>query len=148
MVLMILWNILQQTSLWDQGSTLTVVRLGIPSSFCCRTTWTSVYGCPLVKSRKSTKQMILEWSFISDWVNRELGSESVNTFDLQCTQSCKFYFFCFFHLCSKRIKSDWRATLDPSMVSLEGVLSVYHDVIPALIMWREGGQQHRMPHFV
>ena len=35
-----------------QGSTLTVVRLGIPSSFCCRTTWIYVYGCPLVKLRK------------------------------------------------------------------------------------------------
>ena len=38
-----------------QGSTLTVVRLGIPSSFCCRTTWTNVHGCPLVKLRKLTK---------------------------------------------------------------------------------------------
>ena len=38
-----------------QGSTLTAVRLGIPSSFCCRTTWTSVYGCPLVKLRKFMK---------------------------------------------------------------------------------------------
>ena len=42
-----------------QGSTLTVVHLGIPSSFCCRTTWTSVYGCPLVKLRKLIK---LAWS--------------------------------------------------------------------------------------
>ena len=34
------------------------------------------------------------------------------------------------------------------MVSLEDVLLVYHDVIPALIMWREGGQQRRRPHYV
>ena len=34
------------------------------------------------------------------------------------------------------------------MVSQEGVLLVYYDVIPALIMWREGGQQRRRPHFV
>ena len=39
----------------SQGSTLTVVRLGIPSSFCCRTTWTYVYGCPIVKLRKLIK---------------------------------------------------------------------------------------------
>ena len=38
-----------------QGSTLTVVRLGIPSLSYCRTTWTSVYGCPLVKFRKLIK---------------------------------------------------------------------------------------------
>ena len=41
----------------------------------------------------------------------------------------------------------WRAALDPSMVNLEGVL-VYYNVISALIMWREGGQQRRRPHFV
>ena len=52
-----------------QGSTLTVVRLGIPSSFCCRTTWTYVYGCPLVKLRKLIKWIILDWSFISNSVN-------------------------------------------------------------------------------
>ena len=40
-----------KVNIW-QGSTLTVVRLGIPSSFCCRTTWIYVYGCPLVKLRK------------------------------------------------------------------------------------------------
>ena len=43
-----------------QGSTLTVVRLGIPSSLCCRTTWTSVYGCPLVKLRKFQNQILIE----------------------------------------------------------------------------------------
>ena len=48
-----------------QGSTLTVVRLGIPSSFCCRTTWTYVYGCPLVKLRKLIKWIILDRPFIS-----------------------------------------------------------------------------------
>ena len=42
----------QSQELVKQGSTLTVVRLGIPSSFCCRTTWIYVYGCPLVKLRK------------------------------------------------------------------------------------------------
>ena len=56
-------------NLWKQGSTLTVVRLGIPSSFCCRTTWTYVYGCPLVKLRKLIKWIIFDRPFISDWVN-------------------------------------------------------------------------------
>ena len=84
-----------------QGSTLTVVRLGIPSLFCCRTTWTSVCGCPLVKLRKLIKWIILDRTFINDWVNRKLGSESINTFDLQCTRSCKYYLF---HFCSKENK--------------------------------------------
>ena len=54
----------------------------------------------------------------------------------------------------KRIKSDWRATLDPSMadliltVSLEGVPLVDYDAMPALTMWWEGGQRRRRPHFV
>ena len=87
-----------------QGSTLTVVRLGIPSSFCCRTTWTYVYGCPLVKVRKLIKWIILDRPFISDWVNRKLRSGSVNnTFDLQWTHSCNFYLF---YLCSKENK-EW-----------------------------------------
>ena len=61
-----------------------------------------------------------------------------NTFSLQCIHSHKFYLF---HLCSKENKDDWRATLDPSMadlllmVSLEGVLLVDYDVMPALTMW-------------
>ena len=50
------WPALLRVSLRiTQGSTLTVVRLGIPSSFCCRTTWICVYGCPLVKLRKLIK---------------------------------------------------------------------------------------------
>ena len=34
------------------------------------------------------------------------------------------------------------------IVSLEGVLLVDSDVMPALTMWREGGQQRKRPHFV
>ena len=34
------------------------------------------------------------------------------------------------------------------MVGLEGVLLVDCDIMPALTMWWEGGQQHRKPHFV
>ena len=34
------------------------------------------------------------------------------------------------------------------MVSLEGSLLIDKDVMPALTMWWEGGQQHRKPHFV
>ena len=87
----------------QQGSTLTVVRLGITSLFYCRTTWTSAYGCPLVKLRKSTKWIILDRPFISDWVKWKLCSKSVNKFDLQCTHSCKFYLF---QLCSK-VNKEW-----------------------------------------
>ena len=87
----------------EQGSTLTVFRLVIPSSFCCRTTWTSVYGCPLVKLRKLIKWIILDRTFIKDWVDRMLPSESINTFDLQCTRSYKLYLF---HLCSKE-NNEW-----------------------------------------
>ena len=62
-------NLAKFRFLITQGSTLTVVRLGIPSSLCCRTTWTYVYGCPLVKSRKLIKWIILGLPFISDWIN-------------------------------------------------------------------------------
>ena len=85
----------------DQGSTLTVVHLGIPSLFCCRTTWSSVYGCPLVKLRKLIKWIIPDRSFISDRVDRQLRSESVNSFNLLWTHSCNFHLF---HLCSKENK--------------------------------------------
>ena len=47
---LLFFKVIRQIS--RQGSTLTVVRLGIPSSFCCRTTWIYVYGCPLVKLRE------------------------------------------------------------------------------------------------
>ena len=60
-----------------QGSTLTVVRLGIPSSFCCRTTWTYVYGCPLVKLRKLIDLILLDRTFINDWVKQKLRSISI-----------------------------------------------------------------------
>ena len=118
----------EEIGLVTQGSTLTVVRLGIPSSFCFRTTWTSAYGCPLVKLRKLINYIILDRIFISDWVNRNLCSESINTFDLQCTRSCKFYLF---HLCSKENKEWSTGYTRPFymadlllMVSLEGVLLV------------------------
>ena len=53
-------------------ATLTVVRLGIPSLFCYRTTWKPTYGCPLVKLRKLIKWIILDRPFISVWSNRKL----------------------------------------------------------------------------
>ena len=34
------------------------------------------------------------------------------------------------------------------MVSLEGVLLVDYDAMPALTMWWQGDLQHRRPHFV
>ena len=65
-----------------QGSTVTVVRLGIPSSFYCRTTWTSAYGCPLVKLRKLIKWIILDRTFINDWFDRKLPTENINIVNL------------------------------------------------------------------
>ena len=102
-----------------QGSTLTVVRLGIPSSFCCRTTWTYVYGCPIVKLIKLTKWIILDRPFISDWVN------------LTCSALIRFYFF---HYALKIIKSDLRATLDPSMADLLHIASLEGWLINCWVM--------------
>ena len=106
-------------------------------SFCCRTTWRYVYGCTLVKLRKLVKHIFRDQPFISNWVKRKLRSENVSTFDLQCTHSCNFYLF---HLSSKRIKSDWLETLEPSMAdllhmtSLEGLLLDDYDVKPTHTM--------------
>ena len=62
--------------------------------------------------------------------------------DLQCTHSCNFYLF---RYALKRINSDIRATLDPSMgdllhiASLEGILLVVDEaVLPTLTMWWDG----------
>ena len=116
----------------DQGSTLTVVRLGIPSSFCCRTTWTYVYGCPLVKLRKLIKWIILDWSFISNSVN------------LTCS-GLILAISIVFSVCStekKRVIYELHQTLPYRLIadllhtaSLEGILLMVNgDVMPTLTM--------------
>ena len=121
-----------------QGSTLTVVRLGIPSSFCCRTTWTYVYGCPLVKLRKLINWILLDRTFINDWVKQKLRSESIKTCDLQCTRSCKFYLF---HLCSKENKESLTGYTRPFNVRL-GCSWTAWEVFSWSIIWRHASSHN------
>ena len=96
---------------------------------------------------KINQKVLLGWTFINDWVNRKLRSESIFIFDPQCTRSCKFYSF-------NSYSKENKAWLTGYTRPFHGWLVAHgqpgrcspgrlYDVMPALIMWWEGGQQRR-----
>ena len=105
-------------------------------------------GCPLGNSKfifLSDNLNICPWLSACqvekiDQINNPRSTiyQRLGQLDLQCTHSCNFYLF---HYALKRIKSDLRATLDPSMDDLlhidspEGILLVVdEDAMPTLTM--------------